>query len=181
MAKSIYQTVFWKEAATSGFKLGIALLVVITIDTLATLQPERSWIVTLLRFAAIAGAAYYFPGQLARRCGHEGLSYGQSVSYILALMFFAGIIDGLVQFVFHNYLAPAYFQEMMTRTLEIAGIDPAVADMTRTMMNNPVFMVFSGIFSLILYGGFIGLFASIFVRRPSTPIHEENGKSEEEH
>ena len=35
---------------------------------------------------------------------------------------------------------------------------------------NPLFAVFSGIFSMLIYGGLLGLLISIFVRRPADPF-----------
>lgn len=186
MTKSIYQSTFWKGAATAGFKLGVAMIVIAAIDSIAHLQLDRSWIVTLLRFAAIAGAAYYFPTQLARRCGDEGLSYGQSMSFILALMLFAGVIDGLSQFFFQNYIAPEYYQQVIDKAMAASGIDPNASDtmgqayaMTQRLMRSPIVMVLSGIFSMVIYGGFIGLFASIFVRRPAPPFTNHNEQQQE--
>ena len=38
------------------------------------------------------------------------------------------------------------------------------------LMRNPLFAVFSGIFSMLIYGGLLGLLLSIFVRRPADPF-----------
>ena len=38
------------------------------------------------------------------------------------------------------------------------------------LMRNPLFAVFSGIFSMLIYGGLLGLLISIFVRRPADPF-----------
>ena len=132
---------------------------------------KAGWIVTLANFAAIAICVYKFGKQRAEKYGSNGYSYGQSMSYILAMMLFAGFISGVGSFIMQNYLAADYYKEVFDAALLSSGIDidsdamQQGINLSWSLMRNPIFMVLSGIFSMEIYGGFLGLFASVFLKR----------------
>ena len=61
-------------------------------------------------------------------------------------------------------LKPWEAQEFIRKEAEMAG------SLGLKLMRNPLFAVFSGIFSMLIYGGLLGLLISIFVRRPADPF-----------
>lgn len=91
---------------------------------------------------------------------------------------FAGVLAGVGQFVLVNWIDPEGFREqfdLMVANMAGGGMGEKEAEMAGSLglklMRNPLFAVFSGIFSMLIYGGLLGLLISIFVvRRPADPF-----------
>lgn len=109
--------------------------------------------------------------------GGDGFSYGRSLLFVLKMSLFAGVLAGVGQFVLVNWIDPEGFREqfdLMVANMAGGGMGEKEAEMAGSLglklMRNPLFAVFSGIFSMLIYGGLLGLLISIFVRRPADPF-----------
>lgn len=162
---------YWSDAAKAGAIMGVLLFAVSLADAMFELGGAKGMI-SLLSFAVLAIFIYKFGKDRSLKQGPKGFTYGQSMGYILAMMLFTGIITGFGNFLLQNYIAPEYYQGLFEEALSRNPFfDPdsptmgEVLDMSRKMMKSPVFLVFSGIIGMVIYGGIIGLLASAFIRK----------------
>ena len=167
----------WREAATGGLILGLVLVVVAVLEYYLRLDASKSWITGAVNFAAMVGISYGYGRRMADIYGDAGFTYVQGIVFILKIMFFAGILAGLGQFIMQNYVDPEYYREMIEVTLANQGFSDDMVEKTMEGMwalENPVLMIFSGIFGMMVYGGFIGVVVAIFVKRPPKPVMWQN-------
>lgn len=176
---------FWSDAAKAGGVIG-GLLFLLYLANVLLRQYNIGWVISFLFFATLAVFIYRFSKARALKHGSEGFSFGQSMGYILTMMLFAGIIFGFGNFLLQNYVAPEYYNELFeTALLKNPFYDPDssaaedMADLMRRLMKSPVFLVFAGIFDMVIYGGGIGLLASAFVRtKPDIFADTGDGQSD---
>lgn len=166
-----YKKTFWSDAAKAGFVLGILSALLMVAAWVFKLDGSLSWLNNILSYVIIIGCLYVFGKKRAAVHGDAGFSYGQSLSFIIASMLFAGVIIGLATYLMQSVVAPEYYQELRDVAVMNAGIDVDSAEyemsmsMVDKMMNNPVTMVFAGMIGMIFSGFFIGLIISIFVKK----------------
>ncbi len=158
---------FWVDAATAGGIIGLVLVVIEFINV----QTTASWMVTftfLLTILSLGYLIYFYSRKRSLKYGAEGYSYGQSMGYIFAMMLFAGFVLGLGELLLSKVIAPDYYAEERKAILENNPMyDPntEMGKQMERMVMGTGFWIFSSIFSLLFYGGIIGLFASAMVKR----------------
>lgn len=177
----------WRDAAQNGLILGGSLVAIVIISIITRMDMSMPYassiaqhlimIVLLMQFCKKRGAKY----------GAAGFGYGQNMNFILATMLFTGIIVGISTFILQQYIAPEYYKEVVAMALEQNSISSSqvtsnaqeLLDTAMAMMRNPVLVVLSGMFGMLINGGFIGIFVAIFTRRLPEPESEKDTDSDE--
>lgn len=134
-----------------------------------------------LGFFSIAGFLYFYSSRMAALRGAAGFSFGQSMAFVLRMSLFAGILGGLGMFVLYKWIDPEFFRQQMDLAIATYvenGWDEKAVESAGTiaarMMGNPLFVVFSGVGTMIIYGGLLGLIVSLFVKRHGDPFAGAN-------
>lgn len=172
--------VFWSEALTGGLVLGIALFVWDLIGYWLNLPMAASKLASVVQFVLLIGGIVYFCRRIrAFRGASIGFPYGTAFGFIMAMMLFTGMIYGLGQYFLQVVIAPAYFNEVFEVTLWDSSLSEELIEQTLAMkqsmfMNNPVIYIFSGLFTMCLYGGLVGLIAAALMKRPADPFADNN-------
>lgn len=162
----------WREAATGGLWLGLALSAITLFGYFTRFRLSVSWVTGLLNFVALAGFILAYGRRMAAHYGPAlGYSFAQSIAFTLRLMLFAGVIAGLDQFVMQVYVDPEYYREVFDATAEAVGTSVDEGQM-ESVLHNPIAMAFSGILSMLLYGGLAGVVLAAFLKRPADPSAE---------
>lgn len=128
------------------------------------------WPVELMHFVIIGSLIVVTGRRNAAGVGREGYSYGRAVSFVFALMLFAGIVFGIGRFLMVNYIAHDYYAAINEKAIEtmvqmyrsspMAGQMRAMAE---GMMTNPLSLMFMSVCELVIKGGFLGLFLCAFL------------------
>lgn len=163
----------WREAATGGLWLGLALCGVTVVGYLTRMSASLSWATGLLNFLLLAGFILTYGRRMGAHYAAQGFTFIQSIGFTLKMMMFAGIIAGLGQFIMQTYVDPQYYRDIMETTLQGSGFSQEQIDMTLAVafdQRSPVLMIFSGAMSMLIYGGLIGLVISAFIKRPADPF-----------
>ena len=165
---------FWADAAKGGTVIGFILFIFLflSVKFAAGNTPSAAgtilWWLELITFTL---AAYSFTKNRAAKYGQAGFTYGQGIGYIAAMMLFAGIIYGLGTYFVINHITPDTYMESLAATAErmstLFGEQQTEEGMeiAERMLRSPFAMIMNGIFGLIIYGGFIGLFTAAFTKR----------------
>ena len=177
MERSLSRTE-WREAATGGLYAGLAYALLTIAAHAGRSMPGLVTILNAVSFFSFAGFLYFYARRMDAYAGGDGISYGRSLLFILKMSLFAGVLAGVGQFVLVNWIDPEGFREqfdLMVANMAGGGMGEKEAEMAGSLglklMRNPLFAVFSGIFSMLIYGGLLGLLISIFVvRRPADPF-----------
>ena len=84
-------------------------------------------------------------------------------------------------FVLYKWIDPEFFRQQMDLAIATYvenGWDEKAVESAGTiaarMMGNPLFVVFSGVGTMIIYGGLLGLIVSLFVKRHGDPFAGAN-------
>lgn len=175
--------IVWREAATGGLYLGLAWVAAIAVEYIAESGTGTGWI----KFIALVALVYLFTRRVSARYTN-GFSYGQSMGFIIKMMLFSGVIAGLGQYIFQNFVNPEYFQSILdTMEATMASMNIYTDDQLEMMIGslasayrNPLLMVLSGIFNMVVGGGIVGLVLSAFLKKPADPFaSEETGNGNE--
>ena len=178
---------FWNNAARQGAILGAVLAASSVLENMMMLS-GRLALYALLTVEAIAVIVlhYYLLHRYTRQRAalyttEEGFTFGQGYGYLLAVWGFAGVIVGIVQYLYlhvivgyGNYVDRVV--ETMTEMLAASGGMTAAMEplMNQTLVQlqsapEPTVLstVWSGIFSSLLFGAFFGLIiAGVQARAP---------------
>ncbi len=174
----------WREAATGGLLLGLALCASMVLAYLIREQSALAWLPGALDFVFLGGFIMAYGRRMGAHYGPRGYSFVQSIGFSLRLMLFAGVIAGLSQFVLQTYVDPDYYRGVVETTYR--ALDTEVPrDQLDQALTNPVIMAISGALSMLIYGGLIGVVLSAFLKRPAQPLppeeetHCENNETHE--
>lgn len=160
---------FWIDSAKAGCVLGLVLTVLLVISWGLSLDIEAAWFKNILGFFAIVATIYIYGKRRSVLYGDAGFTYGQSISFIITIMLFAGFLYGITCFLMQNHIAPDYYKEAKDIALMEAGIDldSEVAEFSMRLMKSLPFFIFLSILNMVIYGLFVGLLVSIFIKRPA--------------
>lgn len=180
MERSLSRTE-WREAATGGLYAGLAYALLTIAAHAGRSMPGLVTILNAVSFFSFAGFLYFYARRMAAYAGGDGFSYGRSLLFVLKMSLFAGVLAGVGQFVLVNWIDPEGFREqfdLMVANMAGGGMGEKEAEMAGSLglklMRNPLFAVFSGIFSMLIYGGLLGLLISIFVRASRRSVRRRN-------
>lgn len=160
----------WREAATGGLILGLAFAAINFLGYYITGEDSALRMLTgLLPFLLIGVLSFSYARKISYLYADQGFTIGQSMGFILKMMLFAGVIAGFGNFLTIMTVDTGQYAEAMKQGLAYMEMAPGEAEkaaqMFSVMIRNPIVMVFSGIISMALYGGLIGLVVSAFVKR----------------
>lgn len=187
---------FWNNAARQGAILGAVLAASSVLENMMMLS-GRLALYALLTVEAIAVIVlhYYLLHRYTRQRAalyttEEGFTFGQGYGYLLAVSGLAGVIVGIVQYLYlhvivgyGNYVDRVV--ETMTEMLAASGGMTAAMEplMNQTLVQlqsapEPTVLstVWSGIFSSLLFGAFFGLIIAGVQARAPRPF--DNGQTE---
>ena len=166
--------IFWTEAATGGLILGLAMCALSFIAYWFRLTLGYSTLMSVVQIVVIALVLFFYGRRVSVSRIETGFTYAQAMGFTLAMMVFTGILYGVGEYILQIKVDPEYFEQLFKDTLYRAGGDTeAVKELVRAReemgdsMRNPLSMVFAGIFTMMLYGGFVGIVVSIFLKRRS--------------
>lgn len=179
---------FWLEASRGGLILGLILFIWSTVSYYFDMGFDYGSVVSVVQFLLLLGGVFYFAKRMATIRGNVyGFTYGQSMGFILALMLFTGIIYGVGEYILQVIVDPQYFSDLFEMTLYKSNLDERLIEetlksrkMMTGIMQNPFVMIFSGIFTMVIYGGLIGLIVSAFIKKPADPFADHTTLNEEE-
>ena len=174
-----YTKTHWKDAAQGGTSLGVAIALFSIVAGALGLYERAPWVISMFNFAAIAVTVYVFGQRRAACYGERGFSYGQSLAFIASMMLFAGFLAGIGNFITYRWVITDYYANYIEEYLDVfsatmkTNLPAGWRAMMRAMMSNPVMIIFSTLFNIVIYGVFIGLVASVFIKRPEIQKHGE--------
>lgn len=160
----------WREAATGGLWLGVVFCGLLGLGYLWRENAGLALLASMLQFAVLFVLPFLYTRKLAGFYGTAGFTYTQGLSFIIRLMLFAGVITGLGQFILQNYVDPEYYREVTEKSAVIWKFSSEQLEAMLVAMRNPLLMILGGIFSMVLYGGLMGLFVAVFTKRQPDPF-----------
>ncbi len=167
---------FWSRAANCGLLLGVAVFAVSLLSWALRLE-GRAWISEMMLFAVLCAGISITGRRNAASADGGGYTFGRSVGFVFALMFFTGIAAGAGDFILRAFIAPEYYREQLCKAFDVMSQtipDAQTLDMARKMserlLTSPLFLIFSEIFNLGVKGGIMGIVMSVFLKKePSEP------------
>ena len=115
------KTNFWKDVAKYGAIIGALLAVSFMLET--RLQISASFGLYAIEWIAVVVLHYYLLHRFTRRysmmyTAEEGFSFGQGYAYILSVSTVAGLIVGIVQYLYlHFFIGYTNYTERTTAAL----------------------------------------------------------------
>lgn len=178
MEQRTLSQLFWQQALTGGLILGIALFVWDLAGYWLDLPVSNPGVASFVQFVLLAGGIFWFGRKLREQRGPvAGFSYGQAFGFVMALMLCAGVIYGAGQYFLQVVIAPEYYEEVFEASLLGSSLDENLIEQMinmregiSTIMRNPLVYLFSGIFTMVIYGGLVGLILCAFLKRPADPF-----------
>ncbi len=165
----------WKEAAREGAVIGGVISAIYALSYLLHLANRNSWIEGTLIFMTMVTFVLISGHKRAAKYGSAGFTYGQSLGYIASMMLFTGFIAGLCNYILRAWVDPPYYMEQIERSM--AAFESAAPEqydmalkMAGAMQKNPVVMVLGGMINMLIYGTFVGLFLSVFIKKDGDPF-----------
>ena len=174
------KTNFWKDVAKYGAIIGALLAVSFMLET--RLQISASFGLYAIEWIAVVVLHYY--------TAEEGFSFGQGYAYILSVSTVAGLIVGIVQYLYlHFFIGYANYTERTTAALSDfigrnggvpANMESMLSQMFDQIQNTPepsfLRTLWAVTFVSILFGAVFGLIiAGVLSRAPKpfdTPLSE---------
>lgn len=162
------KSTFWKTAALYGLYLGIVLTLFYVI--LYVLGQSLNKSLALISYPLLAIGITMAQINYRDRELNGTISYGQSVGFGVALMFFVGIITTLYNLIIFK-TDPSLIEQAKTMQEEAMlqkgmSEDQIEAAMSITSkMFTPGWMAIMGLFGSVIIGTIISLITSIFVKR----------------
>ena len=172
---------FWFEALKGGTLIG---LVSVAFSLLAQGAGDKEWLATALSYGTTVVTVFLAVGCLRRFAmgfsRAEGFSYGKGVGFVVAMMAFAGILNGLYTAIMANFFVReevlAAVDAIMAQTQDmLPTMDfEKTYDLMRASVTNPLLLTLSSVLSNSLLGLLIGLVVSINTRRQPDIFAEDN-------
>ena len=180
MKEKKLSNVFWTEALTGGLTIGVALFVWELIGYWFDMPMKSSGLASFVVFVLLLGGIIFFCRRMRELRGPAlGFSYGEVFGFTMGMMLFTGIVCGIGTFFLKVVIAPEYFNEVLEASLWSSNlsedmIEQALEMQQSSLMSNPAVHVVSGLLSMCVYGGLIGLIVAAFMKRPADPFAENN-------
>lgn len=165
----------WSGAAKTGLILGVLLIAISALNFLFTDMPGLALLINLIEFVAIIAIVWLSTRRYSMNFSKsEGFSYAQALGYIMVIMSFTGFIAGFGQYFMQVKIAPEYYNTMLDQALEITKLDVSKEEVAQAkeLSQNILYLTFSWVVTMVMYGGFMGLIMAVFLKRP--PIIERN-------
>lgn len=166
---------FWRDALLSGTKVGIVSIVCSIVVMLAGkgalggLLPflERVIFFTLIFVFVRKHSWKYSP--------EEGFSFGRSFGFVLAMLLFVGVIQGVYNAILANYfMGPELMADIDAVMVALQDQNPTLytpemleqsKEMIKTLTFNPFAATLSSVLGVEISGIFIALLVAVFTYR----------------
>ena len=186
---------FWNSAARQGAVLGAVLAASSVLENLIMISGRIGlYMLLTVEMIAVVVLHYYLLHRYTRQraalyTAGEGFTFGQGYGYLLAVSGFAGVIVGIVQYIYlHLIVGYANYVDhvvaSVTETLAANGgmtAEPLMSQTLAQLQSAPeptvLATVWSGIFSSLLFGAFFGLIIAGVQARAPRPF--DDGQNEE--
>lgn len=187
---------FWNDAAKYGAILGALLSASTIIETSLSLSGVKSlYMLILFEWIAVVVVHYYLLHRFTRSRSQlytpeEGFTFGQGYAYLLTISGFAGILFGIVQYIYvhvilgyENYTTK--LMDAMTSMISQSGGVPAsmegifsqiMTQIQTTPEPSVISTVWSGFFMSVLFGALFGLIIAGMLARQEKPFASENNE-----
>lgn len=185
--KEMEKNNFWNDAARYGALLGAVLSVSFILENWMTLSGRMTmYALMTVEWIAVVVLHYYLLHRFTRSrsmlyTAEEGFTFGQGYGYLMVVSAFAGIIVGVVQYVYlHLVLGYSNYTERMveavTDMLSMGGnvsasyegmIVPMLEQIQSAPAPSVIATVWGGMFTSLLFGAVFGLIiAGVLARAP---------------
>ena len=179
------KTNVWKDVAKYGAIIGALLAVSFMLET--RLMLSASFGLYALEWIVVVALHYYLLHRFTRQYSmnnfsiETGFSFGQGYGYVLSVSAVAGIIVGVVQYLYlHLFIGYANYTERISNTFTEyiaqnggvpASMESMLAQTFEQLQNAPepsmLKTVWGGTFSGVLFGAIFGLIiAGVLARAP---------------
>lgn len=175
--KEMEKNNFWNDAARYGALLGAVLSVSFILENWMTLSGRMTmYALMTVEWIAVVVLHYYLLHRFTRSrsmlyTAEEGFTFGQGYGYLMVVSAFAGIIVGVVQYVYlHLVLGYSNYTERMveavTDMLSMGGnvsasyegmIVPMLEQIQSAPVPSVIATVWGGMFTSLLFGAVFGL------------------------
>lgn len=161
---------FWNDASRCGAVLGLVSVVFAVVGMyVPSTATVLALILSCLSFVITIYLLIYYTRRRATQFTKEGYSYIQCMGFIVASGLFAGIITGAYQIVASNFFFVEQYKEIHNSLLaayaQMKVFDNDQLEMTKTMLQSPIYVLMSNIFASCLSFGFYALFIAIVTKR----------------
>lgn len=173
---------FWQDASIGGAVLGLVNLAEVA---LSVVLPSTAGIISIVSLVATIYLIIYFTRKRVPLYGHYGFSYGQCMDFIVVMGLFAGVMQGAGQVIMANFFFTDYYNGLLVeaqqqmRDLYSGMMKPEqmtqMAEWSRKAMFSPAVVLVSNIYSNVIGKTFLGLFASLAIKR-DPDIFYNNGQ-----
>lgn len=169
----IDKKLYWNEALKGGTIIGLVEVGLTVVTTLLQQNELRgAGFMSFFTTVVFILLLYAFQRRMAAMSDRsEGFSFGRAWSFGLAMMLFAGIIEGAYQTFANNFFFPDSAEEQINAVLVIyqdfmrnEQFDMMEA-MLRRMMFNPFYLVVVAIVNCLFRAALLGLATSAFAQR----------------
>lgn len=158
-----------KYAATYGLYIGLALVLLLTIDYVFKLYGQNTFL-GLLNYVVIIGGIVYFTIMYRDKVLGGYISYGQSLAFGILLVIFASVVSSIFSFLL-NIIDPLYVEkqlEMMADKMMQMGLSEDQIEQSMKIsriMRNPIITLLVSVFGGALTGTIFSLVTSIFTKK----------------
>lgn len=187
---------FWNSAARQGAVLGAVLAASSVLENLIMISGRIGlYMLLTVEMIAVVVLHYYLLHRYTRQraalyTAGEGFAFGQGYGYLLAVSGFAGVIVGIVQYLYlHVIVGYGNYVDRMVETMTqmlaasggmTAAMEPLMSQTLAQLQSAPepsvLSTVWSGIFSSLLFGAFFGLIIAGVQARAPRPF--DDGQNE---
>lgn len=163
--------IFWRDALLSGTKIG---LVSVACSIVIMLLGKNAGIMPFLERVIYFSLIFVFVRKHSWKYSpEEGFSFGRAYGFVLAMLLFVGVIQGVYSAVVANYFmgpellasldgAMVELQQSGLYTQEMLG---SAYETMKTLTFNPFAATISAVLGVEFSGLIIGLFVALFTRR----------------
>jgi hypothetical protein len=171
MSSNSNQFILNQGAILGGIQVMLLAILYLTDTLLGSGWGIMSWLIYLL-FLYWSGVQY--------RNQYMGgfISYGKAFVYGVKLMVLASVIIGFAYLLLFKFIDPGLTEvikaEAQEAYLSMGFSEKVVEELSQSldMISNPWFLMFSHVFTGLLYGSFLSLIVAIFVKRQGDPFQE---------
>lgn len=164
---------FWLEALKGGTIIGLVSVgFAILTQTIGEDSTTLLKVVNFLSSFIMIMLAFAFTRKFS--AGHSaevGFSFGRGLGFVVAMMLFAGFIQGLYSAIMAKFFIGEELlqtvDEVMAQMQDVLPADQfdETYQMMQKSVTSPLLLTISSVISNALYGVFLGLIISIFTRR----------------
>lgn len=164
----------WQHAAKAGTIIGLVGVGFSLLGYAVGLAEAGFWnsFLNIVHIVVFAMLLYGFTKKRAAVAAPvEGFTYGRCIVFVITSMLFTGLIEGVYEAVFNNFIRPdltlAYIDEYMLLFQDMIPdemFDTLYGSM-KSALFNPLLLAIAGIINAIIKGVLIGLITSAFAKR----------------